>query len=225
MKTNSTSLGSRFEDVESQATALTRARDQRISSVYDRMESLMEKRFHPWRKKLWSLVQGPRVLEVGVGTGKNMEFWPPNVNITAFDLTPGILEFARQRATALNRTGDNLFLADAQHLELPSKIFNTVVATFVFCSVPDPIQGLRELGRVVRSDGRILLLEHVRIDRPVIGALMDLLAPLVVRLYGADINRRTVDNVRSAGLQIESVQNLDRMSMFKLIVARPKAYG
>jgi len=131
-----------------------------------------------------------------------------------------MLEIARKHADSLHRQGDDLFLADVQHLELPSAIFDTVVATFVFCSVPDPIRGLREIGRVVRPDGHILLLEHVRIDRPVIGPLMDILAPLVVHLNGASINRRTVENVRAAGLQIDHVMDLDDMGMFKFILAR-----
>jgi hypothetical protein len=76
---------------------------------------------------------------------------------------------------------------------------------------------------VVRPGGQVLLLEHVRIDRPVIGALMDLLAPLFVRFDGANINRRTVENVQAAGLHIEKVENLDGLGMFKLIVARPSA--
>ena len=210
----------RTENVDKQATALTRARYQRISPLYDRLEWLLERRFRPWRQKLWQFVEGPRVLEVGVGTGKNIEFWPSNCKITAIDLTPGMLDIARQRLKGLNRDTDDLFLADVQHLELPSSTFDTVVATFVFCSVPDPVQGLRELGRVVRPDGKILLLEHVRINRPLVGTLMDVLAPLIVRLYGASINRRTVENVRAAGLQIERVEDLDEMGMFKLIFAR-----
>ena len=220
MKTNSRILTSQQPFVDDHATAVTRARYQRISSLYDRMESLMERRIRPWRQKLWQFVHGPRVLEVGVGTGKNIEFWPLNCRITAVDLTPGMLDIARQRLQNLDRQGDDLVLADVQHLELPSGTFNTVVATFVFCSVPDPIQGLREIGRVVRPDGQILLLEHVRIDRPIVGSLMDALAPLVVRLNGASINRRTVENVRLAGLEIERVEHLDNMGMFKLIFAR-----
>ena len=220
MKTNSTILDAVPNYTVGEATALTRARYQRISPIYDRLEWLMERRFRPWRQKIWQFVNGPRVFEVGVGTGKNMEFWPLNCKMTAIDLTPGMLDIARQRATSLNRHADDLFLADVQHLDLPSEIFNTVVATFVFCSVPDPVQGLREIGRVVRPDGQILLLEHVRIDRPVVGTLMDFLAPLIVRLNGANINRRTVENVRAAGLQIERVENLDDMGMFKLIFAR-----
>lgn len=223
MRTNSTTLDSSARYIDQEATALTRARYQRISPIYDRIEWLMERRFRPWRERLWQFVRGPHVLEVGVGTGKNIEFWPLNCQITAIDLTPGMLDIARQHARSLNRNADDLLLGDVQHLELPAAVFDTVLATFVFCSVPDPVQGLREVGRVVRPDGQILLLEHVRIDRPVVGALMDLVAPLVVRINGANINRRTVENVRAAGLHIDRVEDLDSMGMFKLIFARPGA--
>jgi ubiquinone/menaquinone biosynthesis C-methylase UbiE len=223
MRTNSTILDPSANYINQESTALTRARYQRISPVYDRIEWLMERRFRPWRAKLWQFVCGPRVLEVGVGTGKNIQFWPLNCRITAIDLTPGMLDIARQQARDLNRNQDDLFLADVQHLELPSATFDTIVATFVFCSVPDPVQGLREIGRVIRPDGQILLLEHVRIDRPIIGTMMDLVAPLIVRLNGANINRRTVENVKAAGLQIDRVEDLDTMGMFKLIFARSRA--
>jgi phosphatidylethanolamine/phosphatidyl-N-methylethanolamine N-methyltransferase len=208
--------------VDHTATALTRARYQRISRFYDRIEAMMGQRVRGWRRKQWQLVNGARVLEVGVGTGKNMEFWPAGKKITAVDLTPGMLEIARQRLEELERD-DDLRLGDVQSLAFASGTFDTVVATFVFCSVPDPVLGLREVARVVRPGGQVLLLEHVRIDRPVVGALMDILAPLVVRLEGSNINRRTVKNVQAAGLHIERVENLDGMGMFKLIVARPSA--
>lgn len=221
MRINSTVLNPAIKYVND-ATALTQARYQRISPIYDRIEALMERRFKPWRKKLWQAVRGPEVLEVGVGTGKNMDYWPIDLDITGIDLTPGMLDIACRRAWSLDWDVD-LRLGDVQSLEFPSASFDTVVATFVFCSVPDPVQGLREIGRVVRPGGQILLLEHIRIDRPVIGIIMDLLAPLVVRLNGANINRRTIENVRLAGLHIDKVENLDKMGMFKLIFAHSKA--
>ena len=222
MTTNSAISNLVTTGINDQATALTRARYQRISPVYDKIEWLMECRFKPWRQKLWRSVPGPEVLEVGVGTGKNMDYWPVGLDITALDLTPGMLDIARHRAWSLGWDVD-LRLGDVQSLEFPSASFDTVVATFVFCSVPDPVKGLREIGRVVRPDGQIVLLEHVRIDRPVIGTLMDLLAPFIVRLNGANINRRTVENVRAAGLQIDRIESLDNMGMFKLIFAHSKA--
>jgi phosphatidylethanolamine/phosphatidyl-N-methylethanolamine N-methyltransferase len=103
MRTNSTTLDLSAKYIDDEATALTRARYQRISPVYDRIEWLMERRFRPWREKLWQFVYGPKVLEVGVGTGKNIEFWPLNCEITAIDLTPGMLDIARQHAKSLNR--------------------------------------------------------------------------------------------------------------------------
>ena len=222
MTTNSKILEPAANYLASEATALTQARYQRISPIYDRIEALMEGRFKPWRKKLWQAVRGPEVLEVGVGTGKNMDYWPLNLDITGIDLTPGMLDIARHRAWSLDWDVD-LRLGDVQSLEFPSASFDTVVATFVFCSVPDPVQGLREIGRVVRPGGQILLLEHIRSDRPVMGPLMDILAPLIVRLYGANINRRTIDNSQLAGLQIQRVEDLDKMGIFKLIYARPHA--
>lgn len=210
--------------VDSQATAQTRARYQRLSTFYDAMEAMAEGRYRPWREKLWSLVEGPRVLEVGVGTGKNISYWPASAQVTAIDLTPGMLERARRLAARLGRPAD-LRLGDAQALDFPDAGFDTAVATFVFCSVPDPVQGLRELKRVVRPGGQVLLLEHMRSPNATLGGLMDLVNPLVVRVMGANINRRTMENVGASGLRIEHVEDLGLAGIFKLIVARSARAG
>jgi ubiquinone/menaquinone biosynthesis C-methylase UbiE len=204
------------------ATARTQARYQRIAAVYDRMEGMMERRMRKVRPQLWALVRGPKVLEVGVGTGKNMPFYPPGIEITAIDLAPGMLERARRRAQALMIDVD-LRLGDVQRLEFADNTFDDAVATCVFCSVPGPVLGLQEVARVVKPGGQVLLLEHVRSANPLIGLVMDILNPIVVRMIGANINRRTVENVQRSGLYLERVEDVGLGGIFKLIVAHKAA--
>ncbi len=204
--------------INSKETERTRSRYQRIAPLYDTMELLAEPRYSDWRSHLWSLVEGPKILEVGVGTGKNIAYYPPGMNITTIDLTPGMLERAESRARELSVDVD-LHLGDVQNLPFPNEIFDEVIATFVFCSVPDPIKGLNEVARVLKPNGRLLLLEHVRSADPILGALMDLLDPVTVRLMGPHINRRTVENVRQSHLQLERLEDVGLGGIFKLIVA------
>ncbi len=204
---------------DSAATALTRSRYQRLAPFYDRMEGLVECRYQSWRRRLWSLVRGPEVLEIGVGTGKNIPHYPPGLSITAIDLTPGMLERAQHRASVIGARVE-LQLGDAQQLDFSGNTFDEVVATFVFCSVPDPVLGLQEAARVLKPGGRLLLLEHMRAANPLLGTLMDALNPVVVRVMGANINRRTVENVRRSGLRVQQVEDVGMGGIFKLIVAQ-----
>jgi ubiquinone/menaquinone biosynthesis C-methylase UbiE len=202
-------------------TRATRARYNRLAPFYDRMEAMNERSaFGKWRQDLWRRVGGPRILEVGVGTGKNMPHYPKDAQVTAIDLSPAMLQRAKAKAASAGNAVD-LCLMDAQHMDFPDASFDTVVSTCVFCSVPDAVRGLREVRRVTRPGGQILLLEHMRSPNRRVGFLMDLLNPVVVRIMGANINRQTVENVIAAGLTIVRVDDLALGGIVKMIEATP----
>jgi ubiquinone/menaquinone biosynthesis C-methylase UbiE len=181
-----------------------------MARIYDAMEAGAETaRFRQWRAKLWQRVHGPRVLEVGVGTGKNFPYYRPEWRITAIDLSPRMLEQAQRRAQG-EQVAVDLLLGDVQALPFADASFDSIVATFVFCSVPDPVLGLRELSRVLAPGGQLVLLEHVLSHHPIIRPLMRLLNPLVVRMSGANINRDTLRNGEAAGFELLAVQDLWR---------------
>ncbi len=85
-------------------TDLTQVRYNRIAPLYDLMEILPERRYASWREALWAQVPAGHILEVGVGTGKNIPYYPPAAEITAIDLAPGMLARAQRRAKALGQT-------------------------------------------------------------------------------------------------------------------------
>lgn len=202
--------------VDERRTAVIRRRYNRNAIFYDVMDRAIREE---WRRSVVGQAFG-RALEVGVGTGKNLPYYDPTrvTELTAIDFSPAMLARARRRAH-LCPVPVTLLEMDAQRMGFPDHTFDSAVATCVFCSVPDPLLGLQEIRRVLRPGGLAFFLEHVRIDAPVIGTLMDLLNPISVGLTGVNINRRTVENVRRAGFEIVKEENVSGR-LVKRITAR-----
>lgn len=161
---------------------------------------------------------GDAILELGIGTGKNLRFYPYGKKVTAIDLSEKMLERARRRAERLS-TRVQLQVAGVQALPFEDASFDVVVATFLFCSVPDPVLGLREARREVRPGGRVLLLEHVISEVPGIRTLMRWFDPIPFRIWGAHIDRDTVANVRTAGF-VDIASRSKALALIQLIKAR-----
>ncbi|WP_312198576.1 class I SAM-dependent methyltransferase [Anaerospora hongkongensis] len=192
-----------------------RQRYNRTAKFYDLMDKMIPESV---RRAAIGKATG-NVLEVGVGTGKNLPFYREGCTVTGIDFSPGMLAKARQKVQQV-KVPVTLLEMDAQHMSFPDNSFDTVVATCVFCSVPHPIQGLQEVRRVCKPSGAIVLLEHVRSENPLLGWVMDLFNPVSLYLIGSNINRRTVENVRAAGISVRQVDNVGG-NMVKLIVAGP----
>ena len=202
-------------------TAHTQSRYDLVAPLYDVMEWPVEWLLYgDWREELWAKVEGPDVLEIGVGTGKNIPYYPPSASIEAIDLSENML--ARARKVAEDYPGNQVVLRqmDAQQLSYPDESFDDVVATFVFCSIPDPVRGLREALRVTRPGGRLHLLEHVRSSSRMLAPVMETLDPAMHWVTGVHIARNTARNVEKAGWQIEEVTPLTRGDIFLKIEAR-----
>lgn len=178
-------------------------RYQRIAPFYDWLDLPFEyRRYRPIRPRLFHGLGG-RVLDAGVGTGRNMPFYPPGAEVTGIDLSEAMLARAERRRAALGVDAD-LQQMDVTRMDFPDASFDAAVATFLFCVLPEELQApaLREIGRVVKPGGTVRLLEYVRPSGAVRRALARLWEPWMMWAYGAGFDRRTEEHVAETSLQI-----------------------
>src|SRR5699024_3655417 len=198
-------------------TDLIKKRYDRISSLFDVMDHMIQS---SWRKNLIESLHG-NVLEVGVGTGSNLPYYPANVHVTGIDFSPKMLAKAYEK---VDKSKSKIVLKemDVQQMDFPDNTFDFVVSTCVFCSVPDPIQGLKEIRRAVKPEGKILMLEHMRSENSFAAIILDLIKSLTVRIIGANVNRNTTKIIGKAGLKIEKQSFLMTSIMRKLVISPNK---
>jgi ubiquinone/menaquinone biosynthesis C-methylase UbiE len=195
----------------------------RIAPTWDRRVGFLERKAmgQAMRMALADELHGD-VLEIGAGTGPTLRLLAGSTRITSYtgvDISEGMLAEARE-ATPRPDVPITLRQMDATRLEFPDASFDTVTTSLTLCTVPDPARTLREMARVCRPDGRVVLLEHVRAPNRLLAWLQARLTPLQVRMLGCHFDRPTDQLVRELGFVVERDETRF-FGIFHLMVARP----
>lgn len=178
-------------------------RYQRIAPLYDLLDLPFEYlRYRRIRPQLFQGLSG-RILDAGVGTGRNISFYPPEAHVVGIDLSPAMLARASRRASRLGRVVE-LLQMDITRLEMPDQSYDAVVASFLFCVLPEQLQlpALREIERVLKPGGTLRLIEYVRPQGMLRSVLASFWAPWMAWAYGAGFDRRTEQHVSKSGLEL-----------------------
>ena len=179
--------------------------------IYDRVAKRYDKAFAPlerwflarWRREtLAHLAENSKVLEIGAGTGLNFKFYPSECNGTASEISIKMLEFAKKKIDSKNI---KVVQANAENLPFAENSFDSAFATLVFCSIPNPTNAFVELQRVIKPNGKIILLEHVR-PTGLLGFIFDFLNIFTVALIEDHFNRQTAKIAENAGLKIVEIK-------------------
>jgi ubiquinone/menaquinone biosynthesis C-methylase UbiE len=198
----------------------TRAKWDRAAETFDLMSSRgPEWRWGPAKRQFFSAMRG-RILFLAVGTGLDIPFFPPGLEITGIDISPRMLEKARPRVEAYEGTIE-LREMDVHDLSFDAGAFDQVFTSCTFCSVPNPVAGLESLRRVLRPGGELRMFEHTGSRWFPFNMMMHVMTPLS-RRFGPEMNRRTVENVRLAGFRIREVKHI-YLDIVKTITAEASA--
>jgi len=197
-------------------TEKTKRKYDRISYFYDLMEGMMESGLTKHRKKLLSKIKG-EVLEIGVGTGRNLSFYNSHAKITGIDLSPKMLSKAIQK-TKLEKRKYSLLLMNAENLKFEDETFDYIVCTCVLCSIPNPTKALEEMKRVLKPKGQIIMLEHMLSKNPLLAFFENTFNPFTSALFGFNINRDTIKNIQKSGLKICEQENIAMKDILKKLI-------
>lgn len=169
---------------------------------YDKAFAPFEKRFlAKWRKETLSyLPENAQILEIGAGTGANFEFYPTSKCAVASEISIKMLEVAKQKTNEIK-----LVQADAKKLPFAANSFDAAFATLVFCSIPKPENAFMELRRIIKPNGKIILLEHIR-PKGFLGYVFDFLNIFTMFLIEDCFNRQTAKLAKDSGLKIIEIK-------------------
>jgi len=205
--------------------SVTEVENAFVERVYGKLSWVYDLAFgpilQPGRRRALTLMapgKGTRVLEVGVGTGIGLSLYPHGCHVTGIDFSPQMLERAGERV-AREGLSTQLFQMDAVDLRFPDASFDVVYAPYVISVVPDPVTVLREMRRVCRPGGRLVILNHFRSTGPVWSRVERWLSPLTVHVgFKADLDREAL--FAEVGMTPERVEAVNRPRIWSLVIVR-----
>lgn len=185
---------------------ITRDKWNKAAKYFDVMAGLgAERRWEPAKRELFANIED-NALFLAAGTGLDFAAFPPGKTITAIDISPAMLEFAALKANDYSGNIELLEM-DVNELDFKDSQFDQVFTSCTFCSVPNPIHGLRQLHRVLKPGGRLYMFEHTGSHYFPFSVMLKLMSQLS-RRFGPETDRNTVANVESAGFKLESVNHI-----------------
>ena len=188
---------------------------------YDRQMNFFDRRLFTGGRE-WACGEAKgEVLELAVGSGRNLPVYPPGTKLTAIEFSSEMLKLAKERAAEMDAEVD-LRIGDAQALEFGDESFDTVVCTLALCTIPDPAKAVREAFRVLRPGGTYRGLEHVRSPALLVRGVQRAIDPLSVRFAGDHVVREPLEYLRPAGFQIEHLER-SKWGIVERVVARKPA--
>jgi len=200
-------------------TARVRAIWDRLAPTYDRSAG-----FEAWLLRdgrAWVIGQATgKILEIAIGTGRNLPLYPAGARLTGFDISPRMLAIADERARALGLEIE-LALGDAQHLSYEDASFDTVVCTLALCSIPDDRAAIAEVFRVLRPGGRFVLVEHVRSHHPVVRGIERLMERWSLPRTGDHLLRDPLDHLEPAGFVVDQTARSRLGFIERVLTHRP----
>ena len=199
--------------------------NQRRAAYWDKQAGRYDREMNFWDRHLfgesrpWACGRAVGdVLEVAVGTGRNLSFYPDGARLTGVDWSPAMLGIARERAAALGRDAD-LRQGDAQALEFPDESFDTVLCALGLCAIPDDRRAVTEMARVLRAGGRLLLVDHVAASTSALRAVQWLYERITIPLAGEHFRRRPAAYLAELGFLIEESERF-KLGVVERVCAR-----
>jgi ubiquinone/menaquinone biosynthesis C-methylase UbiE len=201
------------------------AETERIHALYEKAAPKFDRAMGRWDRTLfagnreWVCAQASGdVLEIAIGTARNLPFYPADIRLTGVELSPAMIEVARARAAELGREVE-LRVGNAEALEFADESFDTVICTYSLCTIPDDRAAVREAKRVLRPGGKFALAEHVRSPVAVVRAIERLIEPLAVRFGGDHLTREPLEHLEAEGFTVEEVKR-SRLGIVEQVSAR-----